>query len=131
MSGWNSVMLEQRHEDGCSAANVDVFLEPPDGSNWALTIFTVDEIGRLLARWKQTGEVANGGYFRAVGQLIVPEPGVAAMTKAIRDLPAAGEMENVRARCADPRLTLLRVETGQRAADGSFTGRGVTGSVSS
>ncbi|WP_346125708.1 hypothetical protein, partial [Micromonospora coerulea] len=61
-----------------SVANVDAFVDLPDGSSWALTIFTVDEIRRLLARWKETGEVADGSYFWAVDQLIVPEPGVPA-----------------------------------------------------
>jgi hypothetical protein len=56
-----------------TVANVDAFVELRDGSTWALTIFTLDEVGRLLARWKQTGEVANGSYFWVVDQLIVPE----------------------------------------------------------
>ncbi|GIF47710.1 hypothetical protein DFJ67_6601 [Asanoa ferruginea] len=28
--------------------NVDAFVDLPDGSSWALTIFTVDEVRRLL-----------------------------------------------------------------------------------
>jgi hypothetical protein len=51
-----------------TVANVDAFVELPDGSAWALTIFTAGEVGRLLARWKETGEVANGSYFWAVDQ---------------------------------------------------------------
>jgi hypothetical protein len=31
-----------------SVANVDAFVDRPDGSSWALTIFTVDEVRRLL-----------------------------------------------------------------------------------
>lgn len=75
-----------------TVANVDVFVDLPDGSTWALTIFTVDEVGRLLARWKETGDVANGSYFWAVDQLIVPEPGVPAMTAAIRELVRSGDI---------------------------------------
>ncbi|RSM55885.1 hypothetical protein DMB66_34855, partial [Actinoplanes sp. ATCC 53533] len=52
-----------------TVANVDAFVDLPDGSSWALTIFTVAEVGRLLARWKQTGEVANGSYFWVADQL--------------------------------------------------------------
>ncbi len=85
-----------------SVANVGVFVDLPDGSSWALTIFTVEEVRRLLARWKKTGEAANGGYFRAVDQLIVPEPGVSAMTTAIRELVRSGEIESVGVRCEDP-----------------------------
>ena len=72
-------LLDRSVDTAESVANVDAFVDLPDGSRWALTIFTVDEVRRLLARWKQTGEVANGSYFWAVDQLIVPEPGVSAM----------------------------------------------------
>jgi len=33
-----------------TVANVDAFVDLPDGSTWALTMFTVDEVIRLLAR---------------------------------------------------------------------------------
>jgi hypothetical protein len=79
-------------ENAESVANVDVFVDLPDGSCWALTIFTVDEVRRLLAAWRETGEVPNGSYFWAVDRVIVPEPGVSAMTVAIRELVRSGEM---------------------------------------
>ncbi|MGI5182640.1 hypothetical protein ACQEVZ_40935 [Dactylosporangium sp. CA-152071] len=84
-----------------SVANVDAFVDLPDGSSWALTIVTVDEVRRLLALWKETGEVADGSYFWAVDQLIVPEPGVSAMTRAIRELVRSGEIAVVGVRCKD------------------------------
>ena len=84
-----------------TVANVDAFVDLPDGSTWALTIFTRDEVGRLLARWKETGEVATGSYFWAVDQLIVPEPGVSAMTAAIRELVSSGEITSAGIRCDD------------------------------
>jgi hypothetical protein len=83
-------------------ANVDAFVDLPDGSSWALTIFTVEEVRRLLVRWKETGEGANGSYFWAVDQLIVPEPGVSAMTTAIRELVRSGGIARVGVRCEDP-----------------------------
>jgi hypothetical protein len=85
-----------------TVANVDAFVDLPDGSAWALTIFTVDEVRRLLAKWKETGEVANGSYLWAVDRLIVPEPGVSAMTMAIRELVRSGEITSVGVRCEDP-----------------------------
>ncbi|WP_430497774.1 hypothetical protein ACQRWP_23545 [Micromonospora trifolii] len=84
-----------------TVANVDVFVDLPDGSTWALTIFTTDEVGRLLARWKETGEVANGTYFWGVDQLIVPKPGVPAMTAAIRELVRNGDITSAGVRCED------------------------------
>jgi hypothetical protein len=82
-------LLDPGADAAATVANVDVFVDLPDGSVWALTIFTIDEVGRLLASWKEAGEAANGSYFWAVDQLIVPEPGVAAMTAAIGNWCAA------------------------------------------
>jgi hypothetical protein len=82
-------------------ANVDAFVDLPDGSTWALTIFTVDEVRRLLARWKETGEEADGSYFWVVDQLIVPVPGISAMTAAIRELVHSGDITRVGVRCDD------------------------------
>jgi len=79
-------LLNPHVETANTVANVDAFVDLPDGSTWALTICTVDEVRRLLARWKETGEVANGSYCWAADQLIVPEPGLSAMTAAIREL---------------------------------------------
>ncbi len=72
--------------------NVDAFVDLPDGSTWTLTIFTVDEVRRILDRWKQTGEVANGSYFWGIDDLIVPQPGIPAMVTAIRELVRSNEI---------------------------------------
>lgn len=95
-------LLDQDTDTVDTLANVDAFVDLPDGSTWALTIFTLDEVGRLLARWKETGEAANGSYFWAVDQLIVPEPGVPAMTAAIRELVSSGDITRAGIRCDDP-----------------------------
>ncbi|MEU2615184.1 hypothetical protein ABZ570_26930 [Micromonospora sp. NPDC007271] len=57
---------------------------------------------RPLARWKETDEVANGSYFWAVDQLIVPEPGVTAMTNAIRELVRSNELTSAGLQCKAP-----------------------------
>jgi hypothetical protein len=74
------LVLDPATDSDESVGKVDAFVDLPDGSVWALTIFTVDVVRQLLARWKQADEIANGSHFWAVDQLIVPEPGVAAMT---------------------------------------------------
>jgi hypothetical protein len=94
-------LLDSETDTEDSVANVDAFVDLPDGSTWALTIFTVDEVRRLLARWAETGDVTNGSYFWAVDQLIVPEPGVSAMTRAIRELVRSGDIADVGVRCED------------------------------
>jgi len=83
-------------------ANVDVIVDLPDGSSWALTIFTVDEVRRLLTRWKDTGEAGDGRYFWAVDQLIVPAPGVPNMIRAIRELVRTGEIASAGVRREAP-----------------------------
>jgi hypothetical protein len=46
-------LLDPDVETADTVANVDAFVDLPDGTTWALTIFTVAEVGRLLARWKR------------------------------------------------------------------------------
>jgi hypothetical protein len=75
-----------------TVANVDVFVDLVDGSSWSLTIFSVDEVRRLLAVWRESGEAAHGSYFWASDQVIVPEPGVKAMTAAVRGLVRSGDI---------------------------------------
>jgi hypothetical protein len=51
---------------------------------------------------KATGEVADGNYFWAVDQVIVPEPGLPTMTAAIRELVRSGQVTSVGVRCESP-----------------------------
>ncbi len=95
-------LLDPERETEESVANVDVIVDLPDGSSWALTIFTVDEVRRLLTTWKDTGEAGGGSYFWAVDQLIVPQPGVPGMIRAIRELVRTGEIASVGVRCEAP-----------------------------
>jgi hypothetical protein len=78
-----------------SADNVDVFVDLPDGTSWSLTIFTIDEVKRLLHKWQESGEHAYGSYFWAADQLIVPQPGVTAMLAAIRELVYTNDVTKV------------------------------------
>jgi hypothetical protein len=82
-------------------ANVDPFVDLPDGSTYSLTIFTVDEVRRVLAPWKTTSEIANGSYLWAPDQLVVPRPGVPAMTAAIRELVRSEDVTSAGIRCED------------------------------
>ncbi len=67
------LLLDRNDDTEDSVKDVDATVDLSDGSSWTLTIFTVDEVRRLLARWQETGEVTNGSYFWAVDQLIVPK----------------------------------------------------------
>lgn len=92
-------LLDRGVETEETMVDVDVFVELPDGTTWALTISTVDEVRRLLKVWKESGEAGHGSYFGGVGQVIVPEPGLLAMTAAIRELVHRGEIERAGIRC--------------------------------
>ena len=88
-------LLDPDADTAGTVANADVFVDIADGSSWSLTIVTIDEVRRLLAVWRETGEAAHGSYFWASDQVIVPEPGVKAMTAAIRELVRSGEIADV------------------------------------
>ncbi|WP_436534869.1 hypothetical protein [Actinoplanes sp. HUAS TT8] len=94
-------LLDPRTDTADTVANVDAFVDLPDGSSWTLTILTADEVGRLLIRWKDSGEAANGSYFWVADQLIVPAPGLPAMTAAIRELVRTGDITDVGIRAGD------------------------------
>jgi len=70
--------------------NVDAFLEIPGKGTWAATIFSLDEVRRLMDRWRTSGESANGAYFVGVDDIIVRDPGVDSILTAVRDLVAEG-----------------------------------------
>lgn len=92
-------LLDPTVETEESVANVDVFVDLPDGVSWALTIVSVDEVRRQLAAWEDSGEAGHGSYFWVADQVIVPEPGVPAMTRAIRELVRSGDLEGAGIRC--------------------------------
>jgi len=85
-------LLDPQADTVETVANADVFVDLPDGSSWSLTIFTVEEVRRLLAAWRASGDVANGSYFWTSDHVIVPEPGINVMTAAIRELVRSGDI---------------------------------------
>lgn len=88
-------LLDPNTDAPAAVANVDVVVDLPDGSSWSLTIFTVEEVRRLLAVWSEAGDVAHGSYFWASDQVIVPQPGITVMTAAIRELVRSGDIVRV------------------------------------
>ncbi|MCA2219489.1 hypothetical protein [Jidongwangia harbinensis] len=95
-------------------ANVDAFVDLPDGSCWAVTILTVEEVRRLLSVWRETGEVANGSYFWGVDDVIVPESGIAVMTTAIRELVRSGDITRAGIRSEKRRAQTCPLGGGRR-----------------
>ncbi|MFI5732246.1 hypothetical protein ACIA49_19135 [Kribbella sp. NPDC051587] len=76
---------DERLDEVC---NVDAFIEVPGKGTWTATVFTLDEVRRLMDRWRTTGEYASGAYFVGVDDLIIREPGADSVVAAVRDLVA-------------------------------------------
>jgi hypothetical protein len=73
-------------DDPNATENADVHVTLADGTKRYITFLTLAEIGRILARWKHSGEVGNGSYFWCSDLVIVPQQGIPAMTTAIEEL---------------------------------------------
>ncbi|WSD65420.1 hypothetical protein OIE69_18945 [Actinacidiphila glaucinigra] len=81
-------------EDLEEVCNVDMWLTFPDGNRWSGTIFTLDEVQRLMDRWKDTGECLDGTYFYCWDELIVRHAGISSMVRVIDDLVVTGDYES-------------------------------------
>ncbi|MET8956354.1 hypothetical protein [Streptomyces sp. NPDC004533] len=91
--GFDALFLpgpDEALDEGC---NVDVEVRLPDGSRWSATIFTLAEVDRLMKRWEETGEAADGRCFWCSDGLIVRSPGVQGMVTVIAELLGSGEFD--------------------------------------
>ncbi|MFJ7165441.1 hypothetical protein ACIQUV_08085 [Streptomyces globosus] len=66
--------------------NTDAVVTAPDGTRWTATLLTHREVARVMDRWSTTGECADGSYFQVRDLVIVREPGVDSMTRALMDI---------------------------------------------
>lgn len=66
----------------------------PDGTRRYATFMTLDVVGRVMDRWKDTGECLNGRYFWCSDLIIIREPGFTSMIDAVRDMIATGEIDS-------------------------------------
>jgi hypothetical protein len=78
-----------------SVDNADVHLRLTDGTVRYVTFYTLPAIDRVLRRHRTTGKTANGAYFWSTDLVIVPDPGVLAMTRAIEELVRSGDIQAV------------------------------------
>ncbi|NEA39136.1 hypothetical protein [Streptomyces sp. SID11385] len=76
--------------DALSSVDVEVVLTA-DGSRWSATVFTLAEVGRLMERWRETGEEQGGAFFWCSDGLIVRDPGVGSMTPVLGGLLDSGD----------------------------------------
>ncbi|MGW1912407.1 hypothetical protein ACWCQS_17225 [Streptomyces sp. NPDC002076] len=98
--GFSAYFLLGAGEEAETVDNTDAWVRLPDGSRWSATLLTLGAIGRVLRRWKETGEEGGGVFFACPDLVVVPESGVPAMTAALREVVAHG-VQGILARLAD------------------------------
>ena len=82
-------------DDADTIENVDVEVILDDGSRWGATLLTLAEIGRLVSRWKATGECLGGSYFQCADLVVIERGGIAAATELLRQLLESGQIRDV------------------------------------
>jgi hypothetical protein len=71
--------------------NVDVLVYFADGTKYAATFFTLENIRQLFAKNYSTGECASGKYLWAANMIIVESLDEETIQIAVDDLIATGE----------------------------------------
>ncbi|GIH94120.1 hypothetical protein Psi01_47500 [Planobispora siamensis] len=92
-----------------SAEEADATVTLPDGTRRYATFMTLDVVGRVMDRWKSTGENLGGRYFRCSDLIVIREPGFTSMIDAVRDMIATGEIDST--------CSVLPPDGGQQHAD--------------
>ncbi|MHC5909088.1 hypothetical protein ACVNF4_35265 [Streptomyces sp. S6] len=64
----------------------DVLIVGPGGEEWCANVMTQGRIQKIMDRWHGTGESLHGAYLWAEGLVVVREPGVDSMVRAVEDL---------------------------------------------
>ncbi len=73
--------------------NVDVEVEFADGSRYAATFFTLENVRQLFEKYQQTGECSGGLYLWSSNMIILKELSRATISATVSDLIAQGEFE--------------------------------------
>ena len=75
--------------------NVDVEVIFDDGSRYAATFFTLNNLHRLFEKNERTGECKSGLYLWASDMVIVKELSEAILSETVADLLSQEEFERV------------------------------------
>ncbi|MGK5642416.1 hypothetical protein ACSNOK_29500 [Streptomyces sp. URMC 126] len=92
--GYEICFVPGAGEDLDTVCNVDMWVVRDDGDRWSGTVFTLDEVQRIMDHQRQAGE-PEGDCWWCWDGLIVREAGVPAMVRAIDGLFATGEYKTV------------------------------------
>ena len=75
--------------------NTDVCVTFADGSRWIATFFTYSNIGKLVEKYRRTGECNHGKYFWATDMILVDRVSRDRIEEIIQYLIDHEEFENV------------------------------------
>lgn len=81
--------------DDIDSDNVDVYVVLENGSRYTATFFTVQNIVRIMNRYKSSGECLHGTYFWASEMIIIKSLSPINIKIAIDDLLRTEEFETV------------------------------------
>lgn len=95
LEGAEAVFMLGADDNAKTVENVDVEVILDDGSRWSATFLSLAEIGRIMSRWKTTGECLGGSYFQCSDLVVVGREGLDAMTEVLRGLLESGQLRNV------------------------------------
>jgi hypothetical protein len=95
LKGAVAVFMLGAADDAGTVENVDVEVTLSDGSRWAATLLTLNEIRRLMERWKATGESLGGSYFHCADMVIIEQGGVAAAAEILSRLVETEQIRDV------------------------------------
>ena len=73
--------------------NSDVVFELSDGSKWAATFFTYQNIDTLRKKNQATGECLSGAYFCATVMILIAEMSEEVIKSVLREMLSQGEIE--------------------------------------
>ncbi|MFJ8689861.1 hypothetical protein [Micromonospora wenchangensis] len=95
LKGAVAVFMFGADDDAGTVENMDVEVTLDDGSRWVATLLTLDEIRRLMGRWKTTGECLDGSYFQCADLVIVERGGIDAATGLLSRLVDTAQIRDV------------------------------------
>jgi hypothetical protein len=91
--GAEALFMLGTDDNVASVENVDVEVILNDGSRWSATFISLAEIGRVMERWKATGEHLSGTYLRVPDLILVNQGGIEEMVSVLNSILAGGSLE--------------------------------------
>jgi hypothetical protein len=98
LDGADVLFMLGAEDDPDSVENIDAEVVLEDGSRWSATFLTIAEIGRIMERWRVTGECLGGSYFSCPDLVIVDRGGIDVMVEVLCSALVAGSLQSMLSR---------------------------------